>query len=157
MSVVINHSQSEIYFGQLRIATAAVAPGACVVANDANGTCAIPAANANADGLDIYMVTNYDPYADTDIRNSVNYTVAVDKYARLKPLEVGDTFTTDQFIGAFAGINVGDIFAVNGAVGDGVQGRWIAIGARTPVLRARVIEKTTIYGQNALKFRVIAA
>ena len=72
-------------------------------------------------------------------------------------MEVGDAFTTDQFIGVFAGINVGDIFAVNGAVGDGVQGRWIAIGARTPVLRARVIEKTTIYGQNALKFRVIAA
>ena len=157
MSVVINHSQSEVYFGQLRIATAAVAPGACVVADDVNGACAVPAANANADGLDIYMVANYDSYADTDTRNSVNYTVAVGEYARLKPLEVGDAFTTDQFIGVFAGINVGDIFAVNGDVGDGVQGRWVAIGQRTPVLRARVIEKTTIYGNNALKFRVIAA
>lgn len=159
MSVVINNSQSEVYLGHLKVATAAVKPGAVVLADDSAGTCAVPtdADNTLANGLDLYLVANYDSYADTNLINSKDFTVAVNKYARLKPFQVGDTFTTDCFIGTYANINVDDVFAVNGIAASGASGHWIAIGVRTPILRVKVVEKTTIYGQNALKFRVIAA
>lgn len=158
MSVILNQTSSEIYFGNLTVATADVAPGIMVVPNYGAGTCAAPATDAIGDGFGLQMVANYDSYAATNITNSKDFVVKVGKYARLKTLEVGDEFTTDQFIGTYGSINVGDIFAVNGTAGSGVVGKFIAIAARTSAFRVMVIEKTTMYGSvNALKFRVIAA
>lgn len=158
MSVVINHSQSEVYFGNLKVATAAVKPGAVVVCDDSAGTCAAPsgADNTLADGTGLYLVTNYDSYADTDLTDSKDFTVAIGKYARLKPFQAGDVFTTDCFVGTYADIDVDDEFAVNSVAGDGTVGHWIDAGVRTPALKVKVVGKTTIYGQNALKFRVLS-
>lgn len=157
MSVIINQTSNEVYFGNLKVATAAVAPGQVVVPDYTAGTCAAPGSDAVGDGIDLHLVCNYDSYAATNITSSKDFTVAVDKYARLKTPTVGDIFTTEKFIGTYASIAVGDKFAVNGTAGSGAIGSWIAIGVRTPVLRVEVIEKNTIYNQPALKFKVIAA
>jgi hypothetical protein len=157
MSVFISRSNSENYNGKLKVATAAVAPGDAVFADDSAGTCYAPASDGVGDSYDLFLVANYDPYAETDQTSSKDFTVGVDEYARLKPLSVGDEFVTDRFIGTYSSISVDDVFAVNGTSGSGTCGKWIAIASRTPVLRVKVVEKTSIYGQNALKFRVIAA
>jgi hypothetical protein len=157
MSVYLDQTNDEIYFGHLKVATAAAYPGDVVVADDSAGTCAAPGSDTVADGTDLYMVCNYDSYADTDMTNSKDYDVAVGKYARLKQLSKGDVFTTDRFIGTYSSIAVDDIFAVNGTAGSGAVGKWIAVASRTPELKAKVIEKTYIYGQEALKMRVIGA
>ncbi len=157
MSVIINQSNDEVYFGQLKVATTEAYPGEVLVADDSAGTCAAPTSDGVADGYDLYILCNYDPYADTDLTNSKDFHVEVNEYARLKQLSPGDVFTTDRFIGTYSSISVDDIFAVNGTSGSGTCGKWIAIGSRTPVLRVKVIKKTTIYGENALKMRVLSA
>jgi hypothetical protein len=154
MAVVINRSSDEVYMGHLK-AAAQVAPGCAVVADFSAGTAAAPASDAAADGYGVYLVANYDPYADTDATNSADFTVAQGAYLRLKKLHAGDIFTTDQFVGDYATIAVGNVFAVNGTAASGAVGKWIAVGTRTPVVRVQVIEKTTLYGNNALKFVVL--
>jgi len=157
MSVFISRSNSENYNGKLKVASAAVYPGDAVFADDSAGTCYAPTSDGVGDGYDMFLVANYSEYAETDQTNSKDYNVAVGKYARLKPFSVGDEFVTDRFIGTYSSISVDDIFAINGTSGSGSIGKWIAIASRTPIIRVKVVEKTTIYGQNALKFRVIAA
>jgi len=157
MAVNINQSNSEIYFGDLKVVTAAVYPGDVVVPNYVTGDCNAPASDGAADLGGLALVCNYDPYADTDMTNSSAYDVHIGEYARLKALLVGDVITTDRFIGTYSAITVGDIFAVNGTTGTGSLGKWVAIGVRTSALQAVVVEKTTLYGNNALMLRIIAA
>lgn len=152
--ITINQSQSEVYFGQLKVATAAVSPGDVVVPDFSAGTCAAAATDGAYDLAGLAIVCNYDPYADTDVTNTASYTVAVGEYARLKALQVGDVFTTDRVIGT----PVADaILAVNGTSGTGTCGKWVAIGSRTPVLKAVVIEVTTLNATTAYKLMVIGA
>lgn len=151
MSVVINQSQSEVYFGHLKLGGAsALKPGVVVVPDHSAGTAAAPADDTAADAKGLVLVCNYDSYADTDRTNSKDFTVAVGEYLRLKALQIGDIFTTDQFKGTYGDLNVDDIFA------PGDAGTFEAIAARTPAVKVQIIEKTTIYGENALKFIVIA-
>lgn len=156
MAVYLDQCNSEISFGDL-IAAASLYPGDVVVPDYSAGTAAAPASDAAGDVRGLCLVLNYDSYADTDMTNSSDYYVASGEYVRLKALAPGDVITTDRFIGTYADIAVDDIFTVNGTAGSGTIGKWIAIGERTSILRAVVIEKTTIYGNNALKLRVISA
>jgi hypothetical protein len=154
MAVFFNNTQSEVYIGVLK-AGADLTPGVMVVPDWAAGTCASPATDAAGDVAGLMMVANYDSYADTDMTNSSAFKVASDEYVRMKPLEVGDIFTTDQVIGT---PSVGDILAINGTAGSGTVGKWIAIGARTPVIKVKVIEVTTMYGSvTAYKCIVLSA
>lgn len=156
MAIVFNNTESEVYVGILK-AAADLVPGVAVVADYSAGTCASPATDGAGDGYGIHIVANYDSYADTDMTATKDFTVKSGEYVRMKQPQVGSIFTTDQIIGTYASISVDDVFAVNGTAGSGTIGKWIAIGSRTSVLRVQVIEKCTLFGNNALKFRVIAA
>ena len=156
MAIVFHNTESEIYVGILK-AAATVTPGCAVIADYSAGTAASPATDGAGDGYGVHVVCNYDPYAATDMTDTEDYTVGANEYLLLKQLQTGDAFTTDQIIGTYASIAVDDIFAVNGTAATGTIGKWVAIGVRTPVVRVQVIEKNTLFGNNALKFRVIAA
>lgn len=154
MAVIINQCADEIYVGHLKLGgSTAVKPGVMLIPDYSDGNAVIPADDATADASgEMAMVCNYDSYADTDLTSSKDFTVDAGEYLRLKTLKKGDIFTTDQFAGTYATIAVDDIFTVAGGTGG-----FEAIAARTPVLKVKVIEKTTLYGNDALKFRVIAA
>lgn len=154
MSLIINQNQSEVYFGHLKLADDnIVSPGQVVLADFSAGTAAPPATDNGADGDALYLVANYDSYADTNLTNSKDFKVNAGGYLRLKALQTGDIITTDKVIGA--DVKVNDILAVNGTSASGDTGSWIAVGVRTPVLKAQVIEVTSIYGQTACKMIVL--
>lgn len=157
MAIVFNHTADEIYNGALKIGTSAAYPGDVVYCDDSAGTAIPVASNAVGDGYDLAIVANYDPYADTDGTDSEDYNVAVGKYARLKFPKTGDILTTDRFIGTYADVAVDSVFVVNCSAGAGTVGKWIVNTDRASAkLTAKVIEKTTLYGNNALKMRVLS-
>lgn len=147
MAVVMNISDNN-YIGVLK-AVADVKPGVFVVPDFSAGTAAVPADDSAADAL-VALVCNVNTAIDEQGVADADFTVKTGEYLRLKYLNIGHVFTTDQFKGDFATINVGDVFA------PGDAGIAEAIGARTPVVKLQVIEKTTLNGANALKFLVIA-
>jgi len=156
MAVFIDHSNNEIYLGHLK-ASGTAYPGDMVYADDSAGTATVPKTTDVAGGFDLYLVANYDSYADTDMTDSEDFYVADGEYLRLKALSAGEEITTDRFIGTYASISVDDIFTINSSTADGTQGKWVAIAALDPVVRAKVVEKSAIYGNDALKLRVLRA
>jgi len=149
MAVIINKATDNVYIGNLK-ATATVTNGAFVAPNYGAGTAVVPVDDTAADGYGLLLAYAQNTKIEEEAVADSATAVVSGEYLRLKALKVGDTFTTDQFKGTYGSINVDDIFAVGDA------GTIEAIASRTPVLRFRVVEKTTIYGANALKVIVIA-
>jgi hypothetical protein len=146
MAVVINIGEPQ-YIGTLK-STAQITPGVFVTPNYATGTATAVADNAAGDESGLLLVCNVNPNIDEQGVDDASFTVGADEYLRLKAPNVGDVFTTDQFIPTYSSVNVGDKMAV------GAGGKVDVIGTRTPALVLRVIEKTTLYGNNALKLIV---
>jgi hypothetical protein len=149
MAVVINLGDNE-YIGTLK-ATATTTNGIFVKPNYSAGTATAAANNTEGDAAGLLLVNNVNINIDEQAVADDSFTVASGEYLRLKALEVGDVFTTDQFIPTYSSVNVDDVLAV------GANGKLDVIGARTPVLQLKVIEKTTLFGNNALKVIVIKA
>lgn len=147
MAVEINRTSDNNYFGNLT-AAAEVAVGVFVVPDFSAGTAAVPADDTAADAAGLMLVANVNDNIDEQGVADADLTVASGSYLRLKPLQVHDTFTTDKFKGTYATLNVDDVFAI----GDG--GTVEAIGVRTPAMRFAIAEKTTLFGNEALKLRV---
>jgi hypothetical protein len=156
MAICVDRTNSEVYIGTFK-ASGSVYPGDVVYASDSAGTATIPTTTDIAAGYNLFICCNYDSYADTDMTDSEDFYVADGEYLRLKAPLVGDIITTDRFIGTYASITKGDAFLVNSSTGSGTQGKWIAITTESPVLRAVVHGKTTLYGNNALQLRIAGA
>ena len=151
MAIIVNQSNSEIYFGNLKVATAAVFPGMGVTPDFSAGTCAKLADNEVAGAC---VVCNYDPYADYNKTDSDEYSVAVGKYARLKKLLVGDVISTDQYTGS---LSVDDIVMIGDANDTGHEGEWIATGG-TPIVTGVVIETgVDVFGATGVKIQILTA
>jgi hypothetical protein len=148
MSVVINLADNN-YIGTLK-ATAATENGVFVKPDYAAGTATVTASTAEGDASGLLLVCNVNTAIDEQGVDDATMKVNAGEYLRLKPLQVGNIFTTDKFTGTYSSINVGDKFAV------GANGLVEAIGVRTPKLSLEVIEKTTLHGNNALKFVVVS-
>ena len=148
MSVVLNLADND-YIGTLKAAASTV-NGVFVTGNYAAGTAAVVPDATTGDGSGLLLVCNVNTAIDEQGIDDANLTMATGDYLRLKSLEIGDIFTTDQFAGTYGTINVNDKFAV------GANGQPVAIGARTPKLSLQVIEKPTLFGNSALKFVVLS-
>jgi hypothetical protein len=148
MSVVINSGDND-YIGVLKATTATV-NGVFVTPSYLNST-ATPAADATAgDAAGLLLVCNVNQNIDEQKIDDASLSTASGAYLRLKALEVGDIFTTDQLIGTYTGFALGDKFAV------GAAGAVAAIAGRTPKLSFAVLDKITLFGNNALKLVVIS-
>jgi hypothetical protein len=150
MSAIINQQSDNNYVGTLK-SVASIANGVFVTPNWTNGTAAAVADDTAGDAAGLMMVYNVNDKIDQELVADSAFTVASGKYLRLKAFQVGDIFTTDQFKGTYGSIAADSVFAV----GDG--GTIEAVAARTPKFTVKVIEKTTLYGANALKCIVVSA
>ncbi|TVY09963.1 hypothetical protein [Paenibacillus cremeus] len=148
MAAVINIGDND-YIGTLK-AVASIANGVFVKADYAAGTAAATASTAEGDAAGLLFVNNVNINIDQQTVGDDTFAVANGEYLRLKALETGDIFTTDQFVPAIGSINVNDVLAAAAA------GKLDAIGARTPKLSVKVIEKTTLFGNNAIKCVVLS-
>lgn len=146
MSVVINLGDND-YIGVLK-AAAATSVGLFVKPDFAAGTAAATASTAEGDASGVLLVCNVNTAIDEQGVDDAALTVGSGEYLRLKSLKVGNIITTDKFNGTYGSINVNDKFA------PGAAGLADAIAARTPALVLKVIEKTTLFGNSALKFIV---
>ncbi len=150
MAVVINKSSSNIYIGNLT-AAATVLNGLFVTPTYSAGTAALAVNDTAGDAAGLLLAYAVNTKIDEEVVADSATSVLTGGYLRLKPLVVGDTFTTDQFKGTYGSLAAGAIFAV----GDG--GSVEAVASRTPVLTFAIVEKTTLYGANALKLIVLTA
>jgi hypothetical protein len=148
MPAVINQGDNQ-YIGILK-ATAPTANGLFVKADYSAGTATVTANNTEGDASGLLFVYNQNINIDQQGVDDASFTVGSGEYLRLKSFKVGEIFTTDQFIPTYSSINVNDVFAV------GANGKVDTIGARTPKLTFKVIEKTTLHGNNALKLVVLS-
>jgi hypothetical protein len=148
MAVQINLSDNK-YIGTLK-ATAATSNGVFVTPDYSAATATVVASTTAGDAAGLLLVNSVNIAIDEQGVDDASFTTASGDYLRLKALEVGNIFTTDKFTGTYASIALGAVFAV------GANGLPEAIGTRTPKLSFAVKEKTTLNGNNALKFVVLS-
>jgi hypothetical protein len=149
MAAIINQQSDNNYIGHLK-SVAAIANGTFVTPNYAAGTAAAVVDDTAGDAAGLLFVYNVNDKIDQELVADSAFVVGSGKYLRLKAFKVGEIFTTDQFKGTYGSITADSIFAI----GDG--GTLEAVAARTPKITVKVIEKTTLYGANALKFIVVS-
>lgn len=149
-SAIINQQSEHNYVGTLK-SVASIANGVFVTPNWTAGTAAAVVDDNAGDAAGLMMVYNVNDKIDQELVADSAFTVASGKYLRLKPYQVGDIFTTDQFKGTYASITTDSVFAV------GEGGTIEDVASRTPRFSVKVIEKTTLYGANALKCIVVSA
>lgn len=145
MGVIINKG-NHIYDGTLTAAVDTVV-GMFVSPNYTTGAAAL-SASGNYDGVCL-LVNNVNFTIDQQGVADTTLTVKAGDYLRAKRMLPGETFTTDQFNGTYGTINVGDVFA------PGAGGKIEAKAARTPAVTFIVREKTTLWGNNALRLECL--
>jgi hypothetical protein len=145
MAIVLNSSDNK-YVGILK-AVAAIHPGIFVTPDYSAGTAA-KLANGTVALASCPVVCNVNPNIDAQGIDDEDFEVASGEYLRLKYLKTGDIFTTDQFVGTYGSLAVDDIFV------PGSGGTVEAYSSGTYVTKMAIIEKTTLYGENALKLIV---
>jgi len=129
------------YIGTLVNGTDNLENGVFVVPNWANGTAAVPADDASADGDVMFVCNEIDTVVEQAI-SDIDFKIASGEYLKLKVPQAGEIFVTTKFKGNLV---KGDVVAV----GDG--GTLEAIGTRTPKYKFVVEEVTTFLGANAVK------
>jgi hypothetical protein len=145
MAIVLNSSDNK-YVGILK-SVAAIKPGIFVVPDYSAGTAAA-VANGTEALTSVPVVCNVNPDIDAQGTDDNDFEVASGAYLRLKYLKTGDIITTDQFTGTYAAAAVDDVFV------PGSGGTVEVYSTGTYVTKMAIIEKTTLYGENALKLIV---
>jgi hypothetical protein len=115
-------------------ATTPVENGMFVVANWSNNTVA-PCGNRTHIS---YFVENVIDTVDEQQIDDLDYKVAVGKHVRMKRVQTGEVFVTDQVHGT---VNVNDILDAHDQAGK------LSATSATPVQKYQVIEKPTLHGK----------
>jgi hypothetical protein len=148
MAAIINKQTDNVYISNLK-AAADIKNGVFVTPNYANGTAAAVADATAGDKPGLLFVYNVNPHIDQELVADADFVVKQGQFLRLRAPKVGDVYTTDQFTGTYADFNVGDELAV------GASGKLEDISGRTPAITFKVVDKVTLYGNNALKVIVV--
>lgn len=143
MAVLVNKQLGFIVEGGYR-ASADIKPGQFVTVDYETKEATVA---TNGKGVKLVLQRNdtidQEAVADSDV------VYKKGEFLPLRTLQVGDVITSDQFTGTYADITVGSDFKV------GANGQVVA-GASDGGIALVVKDKTTLFGNPALKLEVVA-
>lgn len=147
MAVLINKQVGFIVEGGYR-AVADIKPGQFVTVDYENKT-ASAVASTPTGGEPVKLVLQRNNTIDQQAVADSDVVYKKDEFLPLRTPQLGDVITTDQFTGNYETIKMGDKFVIgaDGKVETGVP----EVGS----LGFSVKDKTTLFGNNALKLEVV--
>lgn len=144
MAVLMNKQLGNIVEGGYR-ATQEVFPGQFVVLDYVNREASI-ASTPTED--DVRLVLQRNDTIDQEAVADGDVVYKEGEFLPTRKLQLGDVFTTDKFTGTYDSITVGSDFVVSGGV--------VAAGTPEEGLAFKLKEKTTLFGNPALKLEVVS-
>lgn len=146
MAVLINKQVDFIVEGGYR-AAADTKPGQFVIVNYENKTATVVASTPTG-GEPAKLVLQRNNTIDQQAVADSDVVYKKDEFLPLRTPQLGDVFTTDQFSGDYETIKNGDKFVL------GSDGEVKTGTPETGSLGFAVKDKTTLFGNNALKLEV---
>lgn len=143
MAVLMNKQLGNIIEGGYR-ATEDVKPGQFVAIDYTNKTASI----ASTPTTDVRLVLQRNDTIDQEAVADSDVVYKKGEFLPLRKLQLGDVLTNDQFTGTFASVTIGSDFVVAGGT--------VSAGTPDEGLAFKVKDKTTLFGNPAIKLEVVS-